>query len=101
VEKIINYTIFLDSIGMSTSAATIFILRRRKVGEGGEPGYRMKFFPLMPVIFILAYMLVAVSIIIDDPSSARYGALIFGCFFVLYFVVKDKDGWRTRHPDKL
>jgi APA family basic amino acid/polyamine antiporter len=101
VEKIINYTIFLDSIGMSTSAATIFILRRRKVGEGGESIYRMKFFPLMPVIFILAYMLVAVSIIVDDPSSAGYGALIFGCFFVLYFLVKAKEGRRTGHPDKL
>jgi len=90
VEKIINYSIFLDCIGMSTSAATIFILRRRKVGEGGENIYRMKFFPLMPLIFILAYTLVAVSIVIDDPSSAAYGAGIFACFFVIYFAVKRK-----------
>jgi APA family basic amino acid/polyamine antiporter len=88
VEKIINYTIFLDSIGMSTSAATIFILRRRKVGEDGENIYRMKFFPLLPLIFILAYTLVAVSIVLDDPSSAAYGAGIFLCFFVLYFVAR-------------
>jgi APA family basic amino acid/polyamine antiporter len=121
VEKIINYTIFLDCIGMSTSAATIFILRRRKMGErpagepggkdtgevggkdAGEPGrkdaggldrndagpdiYRMKLFPLLPLVFILAYIAVGVSIILDDPRSAAYGALIFGCFFVLYFVV--------------
>jgi basic amino acid/polyamine antiporter, APA family len=127
VEKIINYTIFLDCIGMSTSAATIFILRRRKMGErpaggtGGasvgeavigsgaeparEPGgkdagqkggndtvarpdiYRMKLFPLLPLIFILAYIAVGASIILDDPLSAAYGALIFGCFFGLYFVV--------------
>ena len=88
VEKIINYTIFLDSIGMSTSAATIFILRRRKVGESGENIYRMKLFPLMPLIFILAYSLVAVSIVVDDPSSAAYGAGIFAVFFILYFVAK-------------
>ena len=31
VEKILNYTIFLGSIGFATSASTIFILRRRKV----------------------------------------------------------------------
>ena len=114
VEKIINYTIFLDCIGMSTSAATIFILRRRKMGERpagevggkdagvqlgkdfGEPGrndagpdiYRMKLFPLMPLVFILAYIAVGVSIILDDPRSAAYGALIFGGFFVVYFVVE-------------
>jgi APA family basic amino acid/polyamine antiporter len=83
-ERILNYTIFLDSIGMSTSAATIFILRRRKEGEGKEI-YRMKFFPLLPLIFILAYIVVATSIVIDDLQSAKYGALIFICFFGLYF----------------
>ena len=31
VEKVINYAIFLDCIGMSTSAATIFILDRKSV----------------------------------------------------------------------
>jgi APA family basic amino acid/polyamine antiporter len=106
VEKIINYTIFLDCIGMSTSAATIFILRRRRIGEqpaGDQSGkvaggsgkdagdrpdiYRMKLFPLLPLIFILAYIAVGTSIILDDPRSAVYGTLIFGCFFVLYFVV--------------
>ena len=95
VEKIINYTIFLDSIGMSTSAATIFILRRRKVGEGGENIYRMKFFPLMPLIFILAYTLVAVSIVVDDPSSAAYGAAIFIFFLLLCLVVRRRPS-RTK-----
>lgn len=99
VEKIINYTIFLDSIGMSTSAATIFILRRRKVGEERENIYRMKLFPLMPLIFILAYTLVAVSIVLDDPSSAAYGAGIFLCFFVLYFVARAAK--RPRAANKL
>lgn len=88
VERIINYAIFLDSIGMSTSAATIFILRRRKVGEDKENIYRMKLFPLMPLIFILAYSLVAVSIVVDDPASAVYGVGIFVCFFVLYFAAR-------------
>jgi APA family basic amino acid/polyamine antiporter len=87
VEKIINYTIFLDSIGFATSAATIFIMRRRKTGEEKEI-YRMKLFPLVPVVFILAYLSVATSIALDDPSSAMYGLLIFACFFVLYFILR-------------
>ncbi len=95
VEKIINYTIFLDSIGMSTSAATIFILRKRKVGEGGENIYRMKLFPLMPLIFILAYTLVAVSIVADDPSSAAYGAAIFVFFLLLCLLVRRRP--RANH----
>lgn len=87
VEKILNYSIFLDCIGMSTSAATIFILRRRKTGEQ-HAIYRMRLFPLLPLIFILSYILVAISIVIDDPRSAVYGTLILSCFFILYFVVR-------------
>jgi APA family basic amino acid/polyamine antiporter len=87
VDKIINYTIFLDSIGFATSAATIFIMRRRRTGEE-KTIYRMKVFPLVPVVFILAYLLVATSIVLDDPGSAAYGTFIFACFFMLYFVVR-------------
>jgi APA family basic amino acid/polyamine antiporter len=89
VEKIINYTIFLDSIGMSTSAACLFILRKRRVGEeGGKEIYRMKLYPLLPLIFILAYMGVATSIVLDDPLTAAYGVLILAIFFLLYFIVR-------------
>jgi APA family basic amino acid/polyamine antiporter len=89
VEKIINYTIFLDSIGMSTSAACLFILRRRRVGEEkGKEIYRMKLFPLLPLIFILAYIFVAASIVLEDPLTAVYGVLIFALFFGLYFVAR-------------
>lgn len=88
VEKIINYTIFLDSIGMSTSAACLFILRRRKVGDERGDGYRMRLFPLLPLIFIFAYISVATSIVLDDPRTAGYGVLIFALFFGLYFVIR-------------
>ncbi|MBN8855567.1 MAG: serine/threonine protein kinase [Sphingobacteriales bacterium 50-39] len=92
VEKIINYTIFLDSIGMSTSAACLFILRRRKVGEERGDIYRMRLFPLMPLIFIFAYISVATSIVVDDPLTACYGALIFALCFALYFIIRRASG---------
>jgi len=63
---------------MSTSAATIFILRRRKVGEGeaftgcGSSPPAAGLYP--------AYTGVGASIIIDDPVTASYGALIFVVF---------------------
>jgi APA family basic amino acid/polyamine antiporter len=88
VEKIINYTIFLDSIGMSTSAACLFILRKRKIGEERGDVYRMRLFPLMPLIFIFAYISIAISIVLDDPLTAGYGVLIFVSFFMLYFLIR-------------
>jgi APA family basic amino acid/polyamine antiporter len=92
VEKIINYSIFLDSIGFATSASTVFIMRRRKTGEDRDI-YRMKLFPVMPLVFILAYVCVATSIAINDPMSALYGVLIFVGCFILYFVLR--KGRRT------
>jgi APA family basic amino acid/polyamine antiporter len=95
VEKIINYTIFLDSIGMSTSAACLFILRKRKIGEERGDVYRMRLFPLMPLVFILAYISIAASIVIDDPRTAGYGVLVFISFFVLYFIIRRAKGRTT------
>ncbi len=89
VEKIINYTIFLDSIAFVCSASTIFIMRRRKLGEEREI-YKMKLYPVVPLVFILAYVCVVTSIILGDPSAAAYGVLIFAGFLALYFLIRQR-----------
>src|SRR6185312_16171902 len=91
VDKIINYTIFLDSIGFATSASTIFILRHRKVREDQDI-YRIKWYPLVPLVLILAYIGVATSIVWGDPRSALFGAGIFSICFGLYFVIRAGKG---------
>jgi len=90
-EKILTFTIFLDSFGMILSAATIFWFRK-KTKHLDETGiYKMRFFPLMPVIFILAYLFVASSITMADPKAALTGLAVLGVFIVLYFVLKRKN----------
>ncbi|HXB05553.1 MAG TPA: hypothetical protein VNW04_00510, partial [Puia sp.] len=89
VETIINYTIFLDSIAFVFSASTLFILRRRRMGEDRDI-YRMKGYPFVPAFFILAYASVTISIAIGDRHSAFYCLLIFLFFFILYFVIKSR-----------
>ncbi|WP_214225909.1 amino acid permease [Pedobacter sp. B4-66] len=85
-DKILNYTIFLDCIGMATSAATIFFLRKRTAHLDKKIIYSMSLYPLMPLIFIAAYLFVAISIYVDDPEAAINGLLIFSCFIIIYFV---------------
>jgi len=87
-DEILNHTIFLDSIGMATSAATIFILRKRGVGENEKNSYRMKLYPLLPLIFIAAYLFIGTSIAINTPKAAWVSALTFAVFFALYFVLR-------------
>jgi APA family basic amino acid/polyamine antiporter len=93
-DKILSFSIFLDCFGMVLSAATIFILRKRTAHLDDTGIYKMKWFPLMPVIFILAYIFVAISIFIDKPATALTGLGILAGFIVLYFAVKGRGGRR-------
>jgi basic amino acid/polyamine antiporter, APA family len=87
-DKILSFTIFLDSIGMATSAATIFVLRRRTKHLDGTGIYSMKFYPIMPLIFVLTYLFVGTIIAITNPLYAVIGLSVFAAFLVIYFVVK-------------
>lgn len=85
-DKILNYTIFLDCIGMATSAATIFFLRKKTAHLDKNTIYSMKLYPLLPLIFIAAYSFVGFSIYFSDQEAGRNGLLIFAAFILLYFV---------------
>lgn len=87
-EKILSFTIFLDSIGMATSAATIFILRKRTRHLDGTGIYSMRLYPLLPVLFIVAYTFVGVMIAVKEPKLALTGISVLAGFIFLYFVVK-------------
>jgi basic amino acid/polyamine antiporter, APA family len=87
-EEILSFTIFLDSIGMASSAATIFILRKRTKHLDGTGIYKMRLFPLMPLVFIAAYVFVGISIAVDTPRLALIGTAVFSAFLLLYFAVR-------------
>lgn len=89
-DKILGFTIFLDSIGMATSAATIFILRKRTRHLNGTGIYQIKLYPLLPLIFIAAYVFVGISIWVSTPELAWTGLTVFAVFLIIYFVVTKK-----------
>jgi len=94
--QILGFTIFLDSIGMATSAATIFILRKRTKHLDGTGIYKMKLYPLLPLIFIAAYIFVGISIAVDTPKLAGIGTAVFAAFLLIYFLVT-----KPKYPKKL
>lgn len=90
-DTILNFTIFLDSFGMILSAATIFILRKKTKHLDDTGIYKMKLYPLLPIIFILAYVFVAISIAMDyanNKNAALVGLCVLASFIILYFVGK-------------
>ena len=90
-EKILSFTIFLDCFGMVLSSATIFWFRKKTKHLDGTGIYKMKLFPLLPMIFITAYLFVGVSIAIADPRAAITGLGILAVFIAVYFMVKRKE----------
>ena len=98
-DKILSFTIFLDCFGMVLSAATIFILRKKTKYLDDTGIYKMKLFPLMPILFIAAYVFVGISISLDyKPTDilakfgianpATIGLAVMVGFIGLYFLLK-------------
>jgi APA family basic amino acid/polyamine antiporter len=85
-DKILSFTIFLDCFGMAASAATVFKLRKQGVYPEGNEFYRMKFYPLLPLIFIASYAFVAISIALDTPGTALTALIVMGIFILIYFL---------------
>ena len=56
-EKLLNYVIFTDAVTLVVVASTLFVLRRRRSGEGG---FRMPGYPFLPAFYMVCLFGVAV-----------------------------------------
>jgi APA family basic amino acid/polyamine antiporter len=88
VDDVLSFSIFLDCMGMSTSAATLLLLRKKKQGDSSVTGILKKWTPILCVIFVLSYFMVAIAVVIDKPYSALTAlvllALVLGIYRVFY-----------------
>ncbi len=87
-EKILSFTIFLDCFGMVLSAATIFWFRKKTKHLDDAGIYKMKLFPVLPIIFMAAYIFVGTSIAISDPKAALIGVAVLAAFIAIYFLFR-------------
>jgi APA family basic amino acid/polyamine antiporter len=85
-DYILDFTIFLDCFGMALSAGSIFIIRKKTSYLDNTGIYKMKFFPLIPLIFIIAYTFVGLIIFITQTKICLIGLLILAQFIGLYFI---------------
>lgn len=90
VDNILNFTMFLDSIGMSTSAAALFVLRKRMQNQQMITGGWNRFTPVFASLFIFSYFMVAVGVVIKDVKSAIIGCGLLLFFLGVYFVFYHK-----------
>jgi APA family basic amino acid/polyamine antiporter len=86
IDNILTFSIFLDCIGMSTSAATLFILRRKGQGDASVTGALKKWTPILAGIFVLAYIFVAVAVVIKNPIAAAIAVGLIIIVLIAYMV---------------
>ena len=79
-EKILNYTIFLDCIGMATAAGALFLLR------DAEPLSLSS--RILAAAFIASYIFIAGSIFRDDPAAGLYGVGLLALMIGAYWMVR-------------
>lgn len=95
VDNILNFTMFLDSIGMSTSAATLFILRKRMQNETAAGNSWNKFTPVLAAFFVFSYFMIAIGVVIKDYHAAITGTGLLMLFLLLYYIFYAKKANRV------
>jgi basic amino acid/polyamine antiporter, APA family len=73
-EKLLNYVLFTDMLTLLVVASTIFILRRRRAG--GEGAFRIPGYPVVPALYMLAILGVAVHIAAAQTPLALAGTAV-------------------------
>jgi APA family basic amino acid/polyamine antiporter len=94
--KILEYVMFFDSLSLIAASAAIFILRKRKIGEDRSDIYKMRGYPAIPLIYILVYTAVNISVFIANPSAFGWGAVLFALGFPLFYGVRRLIAGRKR-----
>ena len=85
-ENIVNYVLFIDSISLASAAAAIFILRRKSQSDYSD--FKMKLYPIVPILFIVTLLFVTYNTILDNSTTALYGFLIFIGGLPLYYLMR-------------
>ncbi|NBP65255.1 MAG: amino acid permease [Bacteroidetes bacterium] len=77
-ERILNYTIFIDSIGLGVGMATLYRLK----------GEAMSWYiHLAAFVFICACLYTGINIFLFDTKAGLYGSLLFAIVWLIGFVI--------------
>lgn len=88
-DKILNYVMFMDSLGLAMAGGAVFVLRRReRLSASAYSGFRVKFFPILPLIYISFLLWVAYGALLSDTKNALIGFGLFLSGLPLYYTLR-------------
>lgn len=86
--EMLNYVMFFDTIGLSMAAVAVFLLRKKTKELDNTGIYTIKWFPLIPLIFIISYWFVTINIFItfkENPYAALICLAAYAVGLVIYY----------------
>ena len=84
----LKYVMFFDTIGLSMAAVSIFLLRKKTKELDSTGIFTIKWFPLVPLIFIVSYWFVTVNIFItfkENPYAALTCLAAYALGLAIYY----------------
>ena len=85
-EKILNYTIFIDSIGLGVGMATLYRLKGEKLSILTH---------IVALIFISACLFTGLNIFMFDTNAGIYGSILFVIVMILGYIITKKTSGIT------
>ena len=91
-EEVITYIGFTLNLFTLLAVAGLFILRKRY--RDAAPAYRMKLFPVLPLIFVLINMWILIYGLIYKPFESFAGILTAAAGMIFYYSFREKKANR-------
>jgi APA family basic amino acid/polyamine antiporter len=76
----LRYVMFFDTIGLSIAALAIFKLRKKTKHLDTREIFTIKWFPLVPLIFIISYWFVTINIFITFKENPYAALICLACY---------------------
>jgi APA family basic amino acid/polyamine antiporter len=89
--EILNFEITIDFISFGLTAAALFVVRRRRLGEGPEV-YRTPGHPFTTILFVLACAAIVGSAIATTPRNSAIALAVMLTGIPVYWC------WRRFNP---
>jgi len=86
--RIITFVTFMDIVFMALATATIFIFRKENAGHNG---FMLKWYPIIPVIYLIVTVAFVVNTLIDLNAESWVGVAILISGVPAYYYFKGKN----------
>jgi APA family basic amino acid/polyamine antiporter len=77
-----------DTLNNALVASTIFILRKRGIVAEGVPPYRVRWYPVLPAIFVAFLLVISLNVVLSQGVETLVGLAILLAGYPVYRILR-------------